>query len=233
MHVTKHRLVHNTHRILVPLVRYSAAQQDKKGCSTSHHVHDRASACCWSSRMVWCAVQAVVKVVTSGSPRLFNPAAAAWYDRYMGAGSVLRLVNNRDVVPSLPFQRTACGPRRAPAPVLTLPYPTLPCKRNVDPSLPHSSAPRAPLLSNRACSKQRQPTPHAPVMLQGKRRWRRPCVSCLPAAEHGHARKARLPALHACARPGVQTQLTASVNRPCPAAASVWLSLWRTSGVSS
>ncbi len=64
--------------------------------------------------MVGCAVQAVVKVVTSGSPRLFNPAAATWYDRYMGAGSVLRLVNNRDVVPSLPFQRTACAPAARP-----------------------------------------------------------------------------------------------------------------------
>ncbi|KAK9841859.1 hypothetical protein WJX81_007817 [Elliptochloris bilobata] len=52
---------------------------------------------------------AVVKVITSGSPRLFNSAAAAWYDRYMGAGNYIRLVNNRDVVPSMPFQHTPVG----------------------------------------------------------------------------------------------------------------------------
>ena len=55
-------------------------------------------------------MQAVVKVITSGSPRLFNPAAAAWYDRYMGAGNYIRLVNNRDVVPSLPLRHTPCAP---------------------------------------------------------------------------------------------------------------------------
>ena len=55
-------------------------------------------------------MQALVKVITSGSPRLFNPAAAAWYDRYMGAGNYIRLVNNRDVVPSLPLQHTPCAP---------------------------------------------------------------------------------------------------------------------------
>lgn len=50
----------------------------------------------------------MVKVVTSGSPRLFNPAAAAWYDSYMGAGNHLRLVNNRDIVPSMPLKNTPC-----------------------------------------------------------------------------------------------------------------------------
>ena len=60
-------------------------------------------------------LQAVVKVITSGSPRLFNPTAAAWYDRYMGAGNYIRLVNNRDVVPSLPLRHTPCAPRLAAA----------------------------------------------------------------------------------------------------------------------
>ena len=55
-------------------------------------------------------LQAVVKVITSGSPRLFNPTAAAWYDRYMGVGNYIRLVNNRDVVPSLPLRHTPCAP---------------------------------------------------------------------------------------------------------------------------
>ena len=47
-------------------------------------------------------------MVTSGSPRLFNPAAAAWYDSYVGAGNYLRLVNNRDIVPSMPLKNTPC-----------------------------------------------------------------------------------------------------------------------------
>lgn len=45
-------------------------------------------------------VQAHVEVVTGGSPRVFNPAAAAWYDKNIQ--NVYRIVNNKDIVPSLP-----------------------------------------------------------------------------------------------------------------------------------
>lgn len=45
-------------------------------------------------------VQAYVEVVTGGSPRVFNPAAAAWYDE--NVPNVHRVVNNKDIVPSLP-----------------------------------------------------------------------------------------------------------------------------------
>ena len=46
------------------------------------------------------AAQADVQVVTAGSPRVFNPAAAAWYDANIQHN--YRLVNNKDIVPSLP-----------------------------------------------------------------------------------------------------------------------------------
>ena len=45
-------------------------------------------------------VQAQVEVVTGGSPRVFNPAAAAYYDK--NVRNVYRVVNNKDIVPSLP-----------------------------------------------------------------------------------------------------------------------------------
>ena len=45
-------------------------------------------------------VQAQVEVVTGGSPRVFNPAAAAYYDK--NVRNVYRIVNNKDIVPSLP-----------------------------------------------------------------------------------------------------------------------------------
>ena len=45
-------------------------------------------------------MQAHVEVVTGGSPRVFNPAAAAWYDNNIQ--NVYRIVNNKDIVPSLP-----------------------------------------------------------------------------------------------------------------------------------
>nr|QOL01096.1 putative extracellular protein CSOL_025 [Pseudococcomyxa simplex] len=45
---------------------------------------------------------AKVQVVTAGSPRVFNPAAASWYDANVEYN--YRLVNNKDIVPSLPLQ---------------------------------------------------------------------------------------------------------------------------------
>ncbi|CAL8466758.1 g6294 [Coccomyxa elongata] len=45
---------------------------------------------------------AEVQVVTAGSPRVFNPAAAAWYDANIQHN--YRLVNNKDIVPSLPLE---------------------------------------------------------------------------------------------------------------------------------
>ncbi len=41
-------------------------------------------------------------MVTAGSPRVFNPAAAAWYDANVQYN--YRLVNNKDIVPSLPLK---------------------------------------------------------------------------------------------------------------------------------
>ena len=51
---------------------------------------------------VFCGMQAVVQVVTAGSPRIFNPAAAEWYDA--NVKSNYRIVNNKDIVPSLPSE---------------------------------------------------------------------------------------------------------------------------------
>ena len=48
-------------------------------------------------------MQAHVEVVTGGSPRVFNPAAATWYDNNIQ--NVYRIVNNKDIVPSLPPSR--------------------------------------------------------------------------------------------------------------------------------
>lgn len=47
-------------------------------------------------------VQAKVEVVTAGSPRVFNPAGAAWYDA--NVGNTYRIVNNKDIVPSVPLE---------------------------------------------------------------------------------------------------------------------------------
>ena len=56
---------------------------------------------CRTSNMICGAMtQAHVEVVTGGSPRVFNPAAAAWYDSNIQ--NVYRIVNNKDIVPSLP-----------------------------------------------------------------------------------------------------------------------------------
>lgn len=52
-------------------------------------------------------MQAKVEVVTGGSPRVFNPAAAAWYDNHIQ--NVYRLVNNKDIVPSLPPTAVGCA----------------------------------------------------------------------------------------------------------------------------
>ena len=42
-----------------------------------------------------------MEVVTAGSPRVFNPAAAKWYN--VQVQNNYRMVNNKDIVPSLPF----------------------------------------------------------------------------------------------------------------------------------
>ena len=47
-------------------------------------------------------VQAKVIVYHSGSPRVFSPEAAKWWYAQMGANSSYRVVNNMDVVPSMP-----------------------------------------------------------------------------------------------------------------------------------
>ena len=49
-----------------------------------------------------CACQARVIVYHSGSPRVFSPEAAMWWDGQMGANSSYRVVNNMDIVPSMP-----------------------------------------------------------------------------------------------------------------------------------
>ena len=51
--------------------------------------------------------QAIVEVVTAGSPRVFNPAAAKWYNAQVQNN--YRLVNNKDIVPSLPFAQMGYG----------------------------------------------------------------------------------------------------------------------------
>ncbi|CAL8467271.1 g6808 [Coccomyxa elongata] len=43
-----------------------------------------------------------VTVYHSGSPRVFSPEAAKWWDAQMGANSSYRVVNNMDIVPSMP-----------------------------------------------------------------------------------------------------------------------------------
>ena len=55
------------------------------------------------SRLDCCPKQAVVEVVTAGSPRVFNPAAAQWYDAQVQNN--YRVVNNKDIVPSLPLAK--------------------------------------------------------------------------------------------------------------------------------
>ncbi|CAL8467272.1 g6809 [Coccomyxa elongata] len=47
---------------------------------------------------------AKVIVFHSGSPRVFSPAAFEWWDSEIGADNSYRVVNNMDVVPSLPPQ---------------------------------------------------------------------------------------------------------------------------------
>lgn len=70
-------------------------------------MHDRICATlCGRKAMHWvhlgiCLSQAEVEVVTAGSPRVFNPAAAQWYDANVLQN--FRFVNNKDVVPSLPY----------------------------------------------------------------------------------------------------------------------------------
>lgn len=49
-------------------------------------------------------VQAKVIVFHSGSPRVFSPAVSEWWDTEIGADNSYRVVNNADVVPSLPPQ---------------------------------------------------------------------------------------------------------------------------------
>ena len=59
--------------------------------------------------------QAVVQTVTTGSPRVLDPSAAAWYDELMGVTSTVRYVNNMDIVPSFPLgQSLLCGPCNVP-----------------------------------------------------------------------------------------------------------------------
>ena len=48
--------------------------------------------------------QAKVIVYHSGSPRVFSPSAFEWWDKEIGADNSYRVVNNMDVVPSLPPQ---------------------------------------------------------------------------------------------------------------------------------
>ena len=55
-------------------------------------------------------MQAEVEVVTAGSPRVFNPAAAQWYDK--SVLSNYRFVNNKDIIPSVPFANSGCGSSR-------------------------------------------------------------------------------------------------------------------------
>ena len=49
------------------------------------------------------ALQAEVEIVTGGSPRVLNPEAAEWYDE--NVQNYYRIVNNKDIVPSLPAPR--------------------------------------------------------------------------------------------------------------------------------
>ena len=53
-----------------------------------------------------CPAQAAVEVVTAGSPRVFNPAAAKWYNAQVQNN--YRVVNNKDIVPSVPFAQMGC-----------------------------------------------------------------------------------------------------------------------------
>jgi predicted lipase len=41
--------------------------------------------------------------MTAGSPRVFNPAAARWYNA--NVKNNYRIVNNKDIVPSVPLER--------------------------------------------------------------------------------------------------------------------------------
>ena len=68
--------------------------------------------------------QAAVTTVVTGAPRVFNPAAAAWYDALMGATTTTRIVNNMDVVPSLPPEMSF--PCAAPASPSSLALPSSP-----------------------------------------------------------------------------------------------------------
>jgi hypothetical protein len=49
-----------------------------------------------------CAQAQNVTVWHSGSPRVFNPEAAAWWNDLIGLTNSYRLVNNEDVIVSLP-----------------------------------------------------------------------------------------------------------------------------------
>ena len=44
-----------------------------------------------------------MEIVTGGSPRVLNPEAAEWYDE--NVQNYYRMVNNKDIVPSLPPHR--------------------------------------------------------------------------------------------------------------------------------
>lgn len=41
--------------------------------------------------------------MTAGSPRIFNPEGAAWYNA--NVANTYRIVNNKDIVPSLPLKQ--------------------------------------------------------------------------------------------------------------------------------
>ncbi len=45
-----------------------------------------------------------VTVYHSGSPRVFDPKGAAWWNNLIGLNNSYRVVNNMDVIPSLPPQ---------------------------------------------------------------------------------------------------------------------------------
>jgi predicted lipase len=68
------------------------------------------------------AAQAEVEVVTAGCPRVFNPAAAKWYDANILKN--YRVVNNKDIIPSVPFAKWGCAHRRRPfqKPCFLLPF---------------------------------------------------------------------------------------------------------------
>lgn len=45
-----------------------------------------------------------VTVYHSGSPRVFNPKGASWWNDLIGLTNSYRVVNNQDIIPSLPPQ---------------------------------------------------------------------------------------------------------------------------------